>query len=119
MSERTIVIVEDDRALRAAMTRALRLNDYRVETADSAHEARQLLAGLEGEPDLIIMDVVLPGLSGAEAANLFQAHHPDLKILFTSGYARSEASLAPGAPFLRKPFDIPELVRAVEEAVEG
>lgn len=117
----TILVVDDDEALRASLKRALEMHDYEVEVAGNAHEARTAMKRPGFEPDLTIMDLVLPGLEGSEAANLLVAHRPQMKVLYISGYTSQESlrkgAMEAGQNFLRKPFDIPELLDAVEDAL--
>ncbi len=117
---RTILVVEDDAALRRSVRRTLELHGYRVYSAIDAHEARKQV-DFVGPPDLVLMDMVLPGMEGMEAGNLLLARHPELPIIYMSGYTSQESlrmgSLQEGQRFLRKPFDIPELLEAVEAAL--
>ena len=79
------------------------------------------LAGLQ--PDLLVTDVVMPGLSGLDLAQRLQRRLPRLRILFMSGYADSpllRAGLAQGgAAFLQKPFSADALERRVRELLDG
>lgn len=113
----TVLVVDDDEALRRSVVRSLEMNDYRVMEAGDAHEARTALRDAGGTVDVVIMDMVLPGLEGREAANLLLARDPDLRILFTSGYSSQESlrmgALPEGHAFIRKPFEVPELLEAV------
>ncbi|MBW3533657.1 MAG: response regulator [Gemmatimonadetes bacterium] len=115
-----VLVVDDDRALRRSIRRSLELHGYKVYSAANAHEARQQVEFV-GPPDIVLMDLVLPGMEGREAANLLLAHHPDVKILYMSGYTSQESMrmglLNPAQGFLRKPFDVPELLEAVEKAL--
>lgn len=112
-----VLVVDDDKALRHSIRRGLEMHGYKVYSAANAHEARQQVEFV-GPPDIVLMDLVLPGMEGREAANLLLAHHPGLKILYMSGYTSQESmrmgTLDPGHAFLRKPFDVPELLEAVE-----
>jgi FixJ family two-component response regulator len=68
---------------------------------------------------LVILDFIMPGLSGAEVANRLLAKHPDQAILFVSGYSETEAvkRVAPLAPLLAKPFRAEALDKAVRSAL--
>ena len=111
----TVLVVDDDLSLRRYMCRALELHGYQVREAANAQEARQVLG--DGTLDLVIMDLVLPGMQGWEAANLLHARMPDLPILYVSGYTSPESlqlgHSSDGEAFLRKPFDAPTLLAAV------
>lgn len=114
----TVMVLEDDHDLRRGVTRVLQLQGYHVVEAASAHEA---LTALDEHPDpidVLLCDLVLPGLDGREAAILLQAKRPGMKILFTSGYLSHGSGrqdlINAGQPFLQKPFDVPGLVSALD-----
>lgn len=114
---RTVLVLDDDEAVRASVRRVLQLHDFIVLEAGTAMEAFDVLASHPGPIHLILCDLVLPGLGGREAANTMQARRPDAKILYISGYSspdsfRRELEMD-GAPFLAKPFELPALLQAV------
>lgn len=117
---RVVLIVDDDAALRRSVRRMLEMRGYKVYSAADAHEARQQV-DFVGPPDLVLMDLVLPGIEGREAANLLLARYPGLRILYMSGYTSQESvrmgSLNPRQELLRKPFELSELLEAVEGAL--
>ena len=85
-----------------------------------ASDGREGLAELEREaPDLVVLDFIMPGLSGAEVARRIRAKRPDQPILFVSGYSETEAvkRTAPDAPLLAKPFRADALHKAVRGAL--
>jgi CheY-like chemotaxis protein len=85
-----------------------------------ASDGKQGLAEIERQkPDLVVVDFIMPGLSGAEVANSIRARHPDQAILFVSGYSETEAvkRTAPDVPLLAKPFRADALERAVRAAL--
>lgn len=116
----TVLVVDDDLAIRETVRRALTRHGYAVLDASSTHEATLLIR--DAAPDLVIMDLVLPGMGGREGANLLLAHHPDMRVLFISGYTSHESVelgyLREGHPFLRKPFSIDELISAVRRMLD-
>lgn len=116
----TILVVDDDVSLRSSMARALERDGYRVLQAGSAFEARKAMKGSD-RIDLIVMDLVLPGMEGREAANLLKADRPGVTVLYVSGYT-SQESLRSGLVeenelFMRKPFEVEELLETVREAL--
>jgi len=117
----TLLVVEDERMVRVLMVRSLSGLGYRCFEAGSAEEA---LVVLQQEPvDLVITDVVMPGTSGGDLGLLLEERYPDLRVLYTSGFADSEVVrrglLGAGRPFLQKPFAPRELARKVREVLEA
>lgn len=117
----TVLLLDDDELLRRSVRRILELEGYDVIEAENAHEAFVALDAHPDPIDVVLCDLVLPGLSGREAANIIVARRPDTRVLFTSGYsshgsARQEMIDA-GEPFLSKPFEIPELLSSVGRLV--
>jgi signal transduction histidine kinase/ActR/RegA family two-component response regulator len=115
-----VLIVDDDRDIREVIRALLEGLGYDVrEAADGA----SCLAQLEAfDPQLLLVDFAMPGMSGAELARLVRASRPSLPIVFASGYADTAAiEDVPGAtcPMLRKPFAIDELQRVLAEALQG
>lgn len=103
----TVLVAEDDTALRQLMVRVLSRNGYLVLVADSGEKAAELAKNAGSSLDLLVSDVVLPGLSGPELAKRLQRKHAALRILMTSGTADASVleGLSPGSSaFLAKPF---------------
>jgi PAS domain S-box-containing protein len=114
---RTILVVEDDGTVRNTLQRQLETRGHRVIVADGADEALRLLAE-RGLVDVVLTDVVLGGtMDGIELANAARSVHPDLPIVFISGYAAvpeaDERIRETGAPILYKPATIAQLERAI------
>jgi PAS domain S-box-containing protein len=116
----TILVVEDQEQLRVLAGRMLRRYGYRVlEAADSA-EAQLHSKNYEGEIHLMLTDIVMPGLSGLELADLFKAQRPLMKVVFMSGYSdRAVArSLELAGIYLAKPFSPTALASKVREVLD-
>lgn len=117
-----ILLVEDEDAVRSFGTRALSNKGYQVLGAESAEAA---LALLEKEDiktiDLLITDVMMPGMDGPTMAKKIRERSPELKIIFISGYTEDRLKDALGANvyFLPKPFTLKQLAEKVKEAMEG
>ena len=118
----TVLLVEDEEAIRKLAERVLTDRGYRVLSAANAAEARALWSGNEGCVDLLLSDVTMPGMSGvAFAAELAGSVRPP-RTLFISGYlARGVGgpALPAEARFLPKPFSVASLLDAVRGALDG
>ena len=119
----TIFIAEDDEAVRAIAERILKGQGYTILSACSPDEAEHLLSDYEGEVDLLLTDVVMPGANGRELYDSVKAIRPSLKVLYTSGYTDDSivhnGILDPGTPFLQKPFERDQLLREVREVLDA
>jgi len=110
----TILLVEDERPVCQTVARSLRARGYRVLDYTDPLEALRR-APLE-QVDLLLSDLIMPGLSGAELASRFRERRPDLKVLFVSGYpgdTLERHDLRACGGFLAKPFDLDQLARSV------
>ena len=111
----TLLLVEDEAAVRQVVSRGLRQYGYHVLEAASPSEALKLVQ--EGQVfDLLVSDVVMPGLSGPQLYELLRQERPGLKVLFVSGYTGRQ--LPEGAPYLEKPFSGTALARKVREVLD-
>jgi PAS domain S-box-containing protein len=113
----SVLVIDDDPDVRAFIAATLEEQGYRVREAHDGRTGLALIA--KDRPDLVILDFIMPGLSGAEVANRLLAKHPDQAILFVSGYSETEAvkRVAPLAPLLAKPFRAEALDKAVRAAL--
>jgi len=119
--EKTILLVEDEETVRKVIERLLTKLGYEVESASDAEEAIEIFTERNEEFDLVLTDVVMPGLTGVEMSEVLKEQRPDMRFLFTSGYTSKELGgnpEAPPEPFLPKPFSMDELSRSVREALE-
>jgi PAS domain S-box-containing protein len=119
----TILVVEDEAAVRDVTRRILAAAGYRVLTADCGAEALRLCREHPGEIGLLLSDVVMPRMGGRECANQALRLRPGLRVLFMSGYAEEaiaqQGVLQPGTRLLGKPFSAAELTRQVREVLHG
>jgi len=116
----TILVVEDEAPVRALVDRVLAEAGYRVLLAGGGQAALDLAAGHDGPIDLLLTDVVMPGLSGRQVADALAAARPGLRVLYASGYTQNtivhHGVLDPEVRFLAKPFTpsaLLERIRAV------
>jgi PAS domain S-box-containing protein len=118
----SILLVEDDAAVRATTARALSEFGYRVTSASDGAHALSLLEELGGSVDLVVSDVVMPRISGLELAARVRRKYPDVPWLFITGYADEGAlggeALPENARILLKPFLPAELARRVREVLD-
>ncbi|HEX6604485.1 MAG TPA: response regulator [Sphingomicrobium sp.] len=115
----TVLLVEDEPMVRGVAERALTRHGYQVITADSGEDALEILG--RGEPiDLLISDVVMPGMDGPAMVEEARKSRPELKVLFMSGYAEEQLrnSIDVGnVSFLPKPFSVQELAEAAKRTL--
>jgi two-component system cell cycle sensor histidine kinase/response regulator CckA len=119
----TILLVEDEEAVRLLARECLEANGYRVLEARHGAEAIELARTFDGPIHLLFTDVLMPGMTGGELAQQLAGIRPGLPALFASGYTPNGAPqsdlFAPGVNFLQKPFSPAELLRRVRELLDG
>ncbi|HMA15868.1 MAG: PAS domain S-box protein [Bacteroidota bacterium] len=117
----TLLLVEDEDAVRAFSARALRNKGYNVLEANSGETALEILARQEAPIDLLVTDVVMPRLDGPTLVKEVRQTRPDLKVIFISGYAedsfRKRLGEEAGIHFLPKPFSLKQLAGKVKEVL--
>ncbi|HEX6615028.1 MAG TPA: ATP-binding protein, partial [Gemmatimonadales bacterium] len=120
--EETVLVVEDDPLVRQLSARLLASQGYAALEARNGREALELLQAHEGRVQLVLTDVVMPELGGAEFARRVEHLQPGLPVLFMSGFTDHEVVrrglLDPSAPYLQKPFDAATLGRRVREILD-
>jgi PAS domain S-box-containing protein len=119
----TILVLEDDEAVRAITSLVLRQHGYTVLVADSGSEALRLAGQHVGPIQLLATDVVLPDMGGREVAQNLRARFPELKVLYLSGYT-DDSIVRHGVQesevhFLQKPFRLHELATKVREVLDA
>lgn len=119
----TVLLVEDQEDVRRFATEVLSQYGYRVLTADCGTEALKLAEGHPGKIDLLLTDVVLPGMNGLELAEQLRLVRPGIPVLFTSGYTGEvgvlNRILDSGLAFLPKPYMPEAMALRVREAIEN
>lgn len=117
----TVLVVEDEAAVLRLARKTLAGLGYRVLVAPHPEAALQTAAEQAGGIDLLIVDVIMPGMNGRELAGRLKARHPGMGILYVSGYTADVIAphgiLDPGIHFLQKPFSRKDLARKVREAL--
>jgi CheY-like chemotaxis protein len=117
-----VLVVEDEDAVRSFVVTALRSRGHIVLEASSGVAALSLATSYEGSIDLLLTDVVMPGMRGSELAQRLQAARPDSKIIFMTGYtdeATWRIAQATGHLVIAKPFTADGLAHAVRDALSS
>jgi CheY-like chemotaxis protein len=117
-----ILVVEDDVLVRAYVATQLTKLGYKVTTAANGKDAIALLSG-DGSYDLLFTDIVMPGsLTGRDVAEKATELHPNIRVLFTSGYTQNavmhHGRLDPGVQLLSKPYRLHQLAAKIREALD-
>jgi len=119
-SRKTILLAEDERLLRELGETILRQAGYKVVTAPGAEELRALVSEYSDPVDLLLTDVIMPGLGGQELVALVKRRWPDIRILYMSGYSSEEIdNLDRDAGFLQKPFTPGELMKKISDLFDA
>ena len=118
----TILVVEDETDLRNMIVRALQRRDYHVLEAANGEEALELVRQNNNDVQLLITDIVMPGMRGTEAAQRIAAAVPGLKVLYMSGYTDNamfhQKLFDTGTIFIQKPFSLNALEEKVRQTLE-
>jgi hypothetical protein len=118
---RTVLVVEDEDAMREVTRRILVRNGYRVMTAASGREAIDVVTTGSEHIDLLLTDVVMPQMLGKEVADRITALRPHMRVLFMSGYAQpvlgAKGTLEPGVRLVQKPFSEAVLLAKVRDVL--
>jgi len=118
----SILLVEDDHAVRTVVRRLLEVQGYQVVEAANGAQAAQALDARHGRVHLLLVDVVMPGQNGRAVAEELTARWPGLRVMYMSGYTDDEilrrGLMKPGVAFLSKPFTSERLAAAVREVLD-
>ena len=118
----TVLLVEDETPVRSFAARALSNKGYNVLEADSGETGLDVVAEHGNDIDIIVTDVVMPGMTGPDMIKQISAEHPDIKVIFISGYAEDAFVDTYGTErefdFLPKPFTLKQLASKVRETLE-
>jgi two-component system, cell cycle sensor histidine kinase and response regulator CckA len=119
----TILLVEDESNLRRLACQFLQTQGYKVLEAADGAAAVQICAAHKGDIDLLLTDVIMPGMNGRELAKRVVSLRPSIKVLYMSGYTENTIShngtLDPGINLLQKPFNLQSLKEKVREALDS
>ena len=119
----TVLIVEDEEALREVTRRIFSRNGYQVITAANGLDALRMAGAHPGEIHLLVTDVVMPHMLGKEVAEKMRLIKPEIEVVFMSGYARpvlaSQGRLDPGVALVEKPFSEADLLAKAGQVLNG
>jgi CheY-like chemotaxis protein len=118
----TLLLVDDEAAVRESVRRLLERHGYTVIEAQNGADAIRLYNGTAAGVDLVLTDLTMPGMDGYELAEQLRSRHPGLKVLFMSGYAErlmtSDRATQAGTGYVEKPFSVDTLLRRLREVLE-
>ena len=121
--DETVLLVEDEPEVRSLVQRILKMQGYTVVTAANPDEAVAITREFKGPIQLMVTDIVMPGMSGLQLAERLTPMRPDMRVLFVSGYTDDalghQGVLDPGTAFLQKPFSPNALARKVREVLDA
>jgi CheY-like chemotaxis protein len=119
----TVLVAEDEAAVRGVARQALSRHGYTVLEAPSAEAALDVASRHSGKIDLLLTDVVMPGMSGRDLARRLADARPGLRVIYMSGYTEDTITrhgiLEPGLVYVQKPFSPEALARRVREVLDG
>ena len=121
VQEGSILLVDDDKDVREFLGQVLLTEGYSVIQASSGHQAWERFVQNQDDFDLVITDIVMPGLLGSDLAARILEIKPFMKFLFISGNAppKSMLEMIEGKNFLSKPFKVSELFDAIQHVLTG
>jgi CheY-like chemotaxis protein len=119
----TILLVEDEATVRSFARRTLEGLGYRVLAAGDGRQALAAVSGHPGRIDVLMTDVMMPGMQGTELAERLASLRPGIRVLFASGFSGNTAfgprKLPPDMAYLPKPYSSDSLARAVRTLLDG
>ncbi len=117
----TVLLVEDEESVRQLVRETLESRGYKILEAENGEAALQIVSGYSDKIDMLITDVVMPGMGGRELSARLCASCPEIKVLYLSGYTEDaivhEGVVDPDTAFLQKPFTLQALSRKVREVL--
>jgi CheY-like chemotaxis protein len=117
----TVLLVDDEQEVRSIIAGILRDEGHRVLEAASGHEALAASDAHPGNIDLLLTDLIMPGMTGRMLADLLSSRRPDIIVVFISGYVIDPSGSLPeqGIYFIQKPVTAETLLKKISEALSG
>ena len=115
----SILVVEDDDAVRSIVSAMLQKAGYSVTTAEGGDQALEICRSPGREFDLVVTDLVMPGMRGTEVAAWITERHPRTRIVIMTGYKDETTRTCGDCAVLHKPFEPAELLSTVRQAIGG
>lgn len=120
--DETILVVDDDPTVRHVVALSLQSYGYHILEASSGEEALDVSRRHDGRIELLVTDVVMPGMNGLELARQFMDMRPEVRVIVMSGIVDNtiilNSTLKPTTPFFHKPFSMDELAIKVREILD-
>ncbi|NTW16560.1 MAG: response regulator, partial [Syntrophaceae bacterium] len=120
--EGTILLVDDEDVIIDVGKESLEILGYNVLTAKSGQEAVEIFKTKNGKIDLVILDMIMPGMNGMETFDVLKSMNPNIKVLLSSGYSAESQSakiMEQGCSgFIQKPYGLTDLSRKVKEVID-
>ena len=114
--------MDDEEQIRELVKEVLEMNGYTVVEAPDPYEALSICEQRRGRIDLLLTDIVMPGMDGPDLYRRLAPRHPELRILYMSGYSDGELNgrrtFREGDAFIQKPFDLAALARKVRDVLD-
>jgi len=121
--EETVLLVEDEKLVLELVKETLKMDGYKVISAPEPETALKLAAATDERIDILVTDVVMPGMNGRALYDAISARRPDIKVLYMSGYTAnaniSRGVLDSGINYIQKPFSIATISAKVREVLDG
>lgn len=110
-----IILVDDDDSLRGFLEKSLVGKGYHVESFDCGEGAADFLQSTQDRIDLMVTDIVMPGMDGFALSKMAKDSHPEIKIMYMSGFSAMEKQASGNSAFVSKPFHLNDMIKKIED----